>query len=237
MKPSVRTFEGRVSLTLSVLGEDTRRNATDVFFTNTVKTHLKTNSSINNRKGSGFGWEWSGTHLRSEARHVEEVHVSHVGEADQRVFAVFLLNGRAEEHQSHLPHSTAFMSRQLKLGLRTHFRKRKHLDQERMRSKLHLHQLSDSIFYSQFFTLSCSSEAMRTEWALVMSGAMDKSWDASYGSGSGFPRPSSTQMDTTGALCISWISLPSTASTHMLLSLAPPRSHVRPESTPGTSRA
>ncbi len=62
-------------------------------------------------------------------------------------------------------------------------------------------------------TLNCSSEAIRTEWLLCMSGALARSLETSYGSGRGFPRPSSTAMDTTGALCMSWISFPSRAST------------------------
>lgn len=129
MKPSMRTFEGGVFLTLSILGEDARRNAADVLLPNAVETHLKTDS-CQQLANSGFVSEWTRTHLRSEARDVEEVHVSHVGEADQRVFAVVLLNAGAEEHQSHLPHPAAFMSSQLELGLRTHFGKRKHLNEE-----------------------------------------------------------------------------------------------------------
>lgn len=62
-------------------------------------------------------------------------------------------------------------------------------------------------------TLNCSSEAIRTEWLPCMSGALARSLETSYGSGRGVPRPSSTAMDTTGALCMSWISFPSRAST------------------------
>lgn len=72
-------------------------------------------------------------YLRSEAGYVKEVHVSEVGEADECVFAVVLLSCGAEENEGDLPHPTAFVGRQLELGLGTDFGEREDLDGEQRR--------------------------------------------------------------------------------------------------------
>lgn len=56
-------------------------------------------------------------------------------------------------------------------------------------------------------TLNCSSDTTRRWCEPCMSGERARSWATSRGSGSGAPWPSSTTMPTTGARCISWISL------------------------------
>ncbi len=56
-------------------------------------------------------------------------------------------------------------------------------------------------------TLNCSSDMTRRWCEPCMSGERARSWATSRGSGRGAPWPSSTTIPTTGARCISWISL------------------------------
>lgn len=57
--------------------------------------------------------------------------------------------------------------------------------------------------------LNCSSEAMMTLCACVVSGKGATPFSTSSGSGRGLLEPSNTAMAITGALCFSWISLAS----------------------------
>lgn len=178
-------------LTLSSLREHTGSNATDVFFANAVVAYL-----------------------RSQCWHTEHMEVTQIGKAHQSVLRVIFRANAGEVRQRHLSYSTAFMGCQLKLGLRAYFRQHENLHKAKERLFT-----SNPIFTAPVYlvvnipTLNCSSETIRTEWLPCMSGALARSLETSYGSGRGFPRPSSTAMDTTGALCISWISFPSRAST------------------------
>lgn len=86
-------------------------------------------------------------YLRSKARYVKEVHVAQVGQTDQCVFAVVLLGCGAEDHQGHLPHSTAFMRRQLELGLSAHFGEREYLEREQS-GKTGFRSVTSSVFDS-----------------------------------------------------------------------------------------
>lgn len=56
-------------------------------------------------------------------------------------------------------------------------------------------------------TLNCSSDMTRRWCKLCISGERARSWATSSGSGRGTPWPSRTTTPTTGARCISWISL------------------------------
>ncbi len=69
-------------------------------------------------------------YLWSKAGYVKEVHVAQVGQTHQCVFAVVFLSRGAEDHQGDLPHPTAFVRRQLKLGLSADFREGEHLETE-----------------------------------------------------------------------------------------------------------
>lgn len=57
--------------------------------------------------------------------------------------------------------------------------------------------------------LNCSSEAIMTRCACVMSGSGAMAFSTSRGSGSGLFEPSRTAIEMTGARCFSWISLAS----------------------------
>lgn len=67
------------------------------------------------------------TRLWSKARHIKEVEVSQVGQADQCVFAVVFLSRGAEQNHGHLPHPTPFVRCELEFSLGAHFGKREHL--------------------------------------------------------------------------------------------------------------
>ena len=56
-------------------------------------------------------------------------------------------------------------------------------------------------------TLNCSSDMTRRWCDPCMSGDRARSWATSRASGRGEPCPSNTAIPTTGARCISWISL------------------------------
>lgn len=56
-------------------------------------------------------------------------------------------------------------------------------------------------------TFNCSSEMTSSWWDPCISGLRERSCATSSGSGNGAPLPSKTTRPTTGARCISWISL------------------------------
>lgn len=69
-----------------------------------------------------------------------------------------------------------------------------------------------NIILWELCTLSCSSEQMTTEWLLPW-GSLALACCTSSGSGRILVLPSTTAIDMTGALCLSLISLASTAAT------------------------